>query len=160
MRAKLDRLPLPPEAKKCPDISVLSPEDQDRVDELARKIGEPRKGVKPTINDKELYELEGLLADLPRIGLDDKPSGPEIEVPRALQGYWQWSQPASTWRSYDFWTLKAVQKMRFVELCRNYGWREGTSPRGTMLPLSEWEEQDRDELTALLDEAATKRTNQ
>ena len=108
----------------------------------------------PTINRKVRDELERLLADLPILGPDDKPAGPKIEVPPALVHYWQWNQSTSTWRHYDFWKLKAVQKIRLAELCRYYGWREGTSPKATMLPLSEWAEQDRNEMTAFLDEVA------
>ena len=80
-------------------------------------------------------ELERLLADLPILGTDDKPAGPKIEVPPALVHYWQWNQSTSTWRHYELWKLKAVQKIRLAELCRYYGWREGTSPKATMYPL-------------------------
>jgi hypothetical protein len=152
--AKLDRLQVPPEEPKFPDISLLSPADQDRVFGLFEKNRDSLDGIEPKISANELDELEGLLTDLPIIGPDDKPAGPKIEVPPALVHYWQWSQPASTWRHYDFWKLKAVQKIRLAELCRYYGCREGTSPKATMLPLCDWTEQDRDEMTAFLDEAA------
>ena len=153
--AKLDRLRVPPEEPKFPDISLLSPADQDRVFGLFEKNRDSLDEIEPTkISTHELDELEGLLTDLPIIGPDDKPAGPKIEVPPALVHYWQWSQPASTWRHCDFWKLKAVQKIRLAELCRYYGWREGTSPKATMLPLCDWTEQDRDEMTAFLDEAA------
>ena len=152
--AKLDRLQVPPEEPKFPDISLLSPADQDRVFGLFEKHRDSLDGIEPKISANELDELEGLLTDLPIIGPDDKPAGPKIEVPPALVHYWQWSQPASTWRHYDFWKRKAVQKIRLAELCRYYGCREGTSPKATMLPLCDWTEQDRDEMTAFLDEAA------
>lgn len=154
MLVKLDRLDVPSQEPECPDVSLLSPADQDRVFELFRKYRNSPNQIGPTINRKVRDELEGLLADLPIIGPDDKPAGPKIEVPPALVHYWQWSQSASTWRHYDFWKLKAVQKIRLAELCRCYGWREGTSPKATMLPLSEWAEQDRNEMTAFLDEVA------
>ena len=126
-----------------PDISLLSPVSQDRVFGLFEKNRDSPNGIAEN-KRKELDELERLLADLPIIGPDDKPAGPKIEVPPALVHYWQWSQSASAWRHYDFWKLKAVQKIRLAELCRYYGWREGTSPKATMWPLCEWAEQDRD----------------
>jgi hypothetical protein len=153
MLVKLDRLDLPSQEPKCPDISLLSPAAQDRVFEQFRKNRNSPNEI-PTINRKVRDELERLLADLPILGPDDKPAGPKIEVPPALVHYWQWNQSTSTWRHYDFWKLKAVQKIRLAELCRYYGWREGTSPKATMLPLCDWTEQDRDEMTAFLDEAA------
>jgi hypothetical protein len=146
MLVKLDRLDLPSQEPKCPDISLLSPAAQDRVFEQFRKNRNSPNEI-PTINRKVRDELERLLADLPVIGPDDKPAGPKIEVPPALVHYWQWNQSTSTWRHYDFWKLKAVQKIRLAELCRYYGW-------GAMLPLCDWTEQDRDEMTAFLDEAA------
>jgi hypothetical protein len=153
MLVKLDRLDLPSQEPKCPDISLLSPAAQDRVFEQFRKNRNSPNEI-PTINRKVRDELERLLADLPILGPDDKPAGPKIEVPPALVHYWQWNQSTSTWRHYDFWKLKAVQKIRLAELCRDYGWREGTSPKATMLPLCDWTEQDRDEMTAFLDEIA------
>jgi hypothetical protein len=153
MMVKLDRLPMKPEEGKIPDISLLSPEDQDRVFELFRKNRDSLAGIKPTISRRELNELEGLLADLPMIGLDDKRAGPKIAVPHALESYWRRNQPASSPGSYRFNDLRALQKVRFVELCRNYGWREGTPPSATLLPLGEWEERDRDEMNTLLEAA-------
>ena len=153
MMAKLDRLPMKPEERKIPDISLLSPEDQDRVFELFRKNRDSLNGIKPMISRKEREELEGLLSDLPMIGLDDKFAGPKIAVPRALESYWRRKQPASSPGSYRFHDLSAVQKVRFAELCRNYGWRVGTPPNATLLPLGEWPEQDRDEMNTLLEAA-------
>jgi hypothetical protein len=55
-----------------------------------------------------------------------------------------------------------VQKVRFVELCRKYGW-EGEYPNPVrfgdrlrrdpvrLLPLSEWDPEDEAELRSLLD---------
>jgi hypothetical protein len=154
MLAKLDRLDVPSQEPECPDVSLLSPAHQDRVFELFRKNRNSLNEIEPTINRKARDELEGLLADPPVIGPDDKPAGPKIEVPPALVHYWQWNQSTSTWRHYDFWKLKAVQKIRLAELCRYYGWCEGTSPKARMLPLCDWTEQDRDEMTAFLDEIA------
>jgi hypothetical protein len=94
--AKLDRLRVPPEEPKFPDISLLSPADQDRVFGLFEKNRDSLDGIEPKISANELDELEGLLTDLPIIGPDDKPAGPKIEVPPALVHYWQWSQPASS----------------------------------------------------------------
>ena len=154
MMAKLDRLPMTPDQVKVPDISFLSPEDQDRVFELFRKNRDSLNGIKPTISRKELNELKALLADLPMIGLDDKFAGPKIAVPRALASYWRRKQPASSPGSYRFHDLKAVQKVKFAVLCRKYGW----PPNATLLPLSEWAEQDRDEMNTLLEAADHPRT--
>jgi hypothetical protein len=62
---------------------------------------------------------------------------------------------ASEWRHYSFYALGKVRTLRFVELCREYGYG---SARGQvkehMTPLAEWEAVDRAEMAALLDIAA------
>ena len=60
------------------------------------------------------------------------------------------------WPRFDFFRkLKAVQKVRFVELCRKYGWEGNTSRSITpllyagrwgipgLLPLSQWDPEGR-----------------
>jgi hypothetical protein len=101
MLAKLGGLRMPPERAKPPDISLLSPADQDRVVELFRKNRNSINGVEPSITRKESKELQRLLADLPTLGPNDKFAGPKIEVPRDLAHYWQYSQPALG--RYRFW---------------------------------------------------------
>ena len=62
--AKLDRLQVPNEEPKFPDISLLSPADQDRVFGLFEKNRDSLDGIEPKISANELDELEGLLTDL------------------------------------------------------------------------------------------------
>jgi hypothetical protein len=60
------------------------------------------------------------------------------------------------WGRFEFVEeLKKVQILRFVELCEQYGYREGSS--GEMAPIDEWETDDREELIELLDIAASRR---
>jgi len=47
---------------------------------------------------------------------------------------------------------KKVQILRFVELCEQYGYREGNTRE--MAPIGEWEADDREELVELLEIAA------
>jgi hypothetical protein len=58
----------------------LSPEDQDRVDELFGKLRDRDTGRESTISDKEIYDLRNLLASVPTLGPDDRLAGPKIEV--------------------------------------------------------------------------------
>jgi hypothetical protein len=94
-----------------------------------------------------------LIEGLPLLGENDRGQGPKIEVPRSLAYYWQWRQHASEWRHYYFNELKKVQILRFVELCEQYGYRGGSGSR--IAPIDEWETDDREELTELLDIAAS-----
>ena len=150
MTAKLDRLPISEEIKVW-DLSLLSPEDQDRANDLMDLIQDSTdieaKGVKAAI------KFENLVEGLPLLGKNDRGQGPKIEVPRSLAHYWQWRQHASEWRDYSFDKLKKVQSIRFVELCEQYGFREGST--GEMAPIDEWETDDREELTELLEIAAS-----
>ena len=60
MLVKLDRLDLPSQEPKCPDISLLSPAAQDRVFEQFRKNRNSPNEIEPTINRKVRDELERL----------------------------------------------------------------------------------------------------
>lgn len=155
MLNKLDRLsPQPEDDQLVPDISMLSPEGQDRVWELFAKLGNPKDANwAPTMTEEEFVEFEAMLKVLPHIGPHDPDGGPDLDIPRSLQSYWTWSQKAAGWRSYGFHKLKAVQKVRFVEMCRHYGWREGANIKETMWPLSDWAEKDQLEMSALLSAA-------
>ena len=55
----------------------------------------------------------------------------------------------------DFYELKKVQILRFVELCEQYGYREGNTRE--MAPIDEWETGDREELAEPLEIAASAR---
>jgi hypothetical protein len=152
MRAKLDRIPIQEEIKLW-DLSLLSPEDQDRAKDLMDltqgSTDIEAKGVKSA-----LIEFANLVADLPLLGESDLRQRPRIEVPRGLGYHWQsrWRQHASEWRHYYFEELKKVQILRFVELCEQYGYREGITHE--IAPIDEWETDDREELIELLDIAA------
>jgi hypothetical protein len=102
-----------------------------------------------------IIEFENLVEGLPLLGENDRRQGPKIEVPMGLGYYWQsrWRQHASEYRYYNFYELKKVQILRFVELCEQYGYREGNTRE--MAPIGEWEPDDREELTELLELAAS-----
>jgi len=152
MMAKLDRLPIHEEIKVW-DLSLLSPEDQDRAKDLMDLIRGSTdieaEGLNAAIN-----EFENLVEGLPLLGENDRRQGPKIEVPRSLGYHWQsqWRQHASEYRHYNFYKLKKVQILRFVELCEQYGYREGNTHE--MAPIDEWETDDREELAELLEIAA------
>ena len=153
--ARLDRLCLPPEPVTCPDLSLLSPEDYDRVMELFEKCENSIKGKQPTISSKELKDLQTLLEGLPTLGPDDRSAGPKIEVPGTLDQYWRYFHPGTSNCSFD--NLGKVQRLRFVELCSRYGWKKGISLGGLrmcMIPLSDWHTDDKMEMQALLGKAA------
>jgi hypothetical protein len=159
MLSKLDKVAIDPHRPVTWDISLLSAEQQDRLRELlAAKIGDvDDPNWKPVITRDELRcrELEELTADLPMIGEDEGFSRELPGVHRSLQRYWQGRQSARTYRRYDFWSLKAVEKLRINELCAKYGWQEGCLPHQTMLALSKWPEDDQQEMRGLLDKAAS-----
>ena len=171
MLNKLDKLSVPAEDDEhaIPDISLLSPEDQDWVHDMFGKVRES------TITESEVRELCDVLNRLPVLGPDEKFQGPRLDIPRSLEHHFQlftWHERGRChWPRFDFHNLKAVQKVRLVELCRRYGW-EGEYPmprsagmmffkRGNaahLLPLSEWDPEDEAEMRSLLDEAAARRT--
>jgi hypothetical protein len=136
---------------KFPDISLLTPADQDRVHELLAKLGD-LEGRERTITLDEEQELCGMLDGLPLIGPDDRFAGPDLEIPKGLQFYWTWKQPADGWRSYDFHRLKCVQKVRFIELCAQYGYEKGRE----LAHLSQWRKDDQLEMISLLQAASNR----
>ena len=150
MLVRLDRLDMPVEAKTCSDFSLLSAEDYDRVFEAVKNPD--------SFTEQEITALLALVAELPTLGPGDSPKGPEIEVPRSLEHYWQWHLGTAGWRSYSFWeNLGKVETLRFLELCARYGWKgdlAGPTLKERMVPLAEWSPDDRAEMTALLDKAA------
>jgi hypothetical protein len=157
MSKKLDRLLVDTteEDEMVPDISLLAPEDQDRVQELFAKLGDP-EGRDRTITPDEEQELCGMLDGLPVLGPEDRSAGPNLEIPKELQFYWTWSQPADGWRSYDFHRLKCVQKVRFAELCAQYGYKPGMSVKQNLAHLSQWLKDDQFEMIGLLQAASNR----
>src|SRR5262245_12482988 len=103
MLLKLRRLPLPAIKVGCPDLSLLTPEEQDRVWELFRKCRNARQGVGPAVTHEELRGAQGLLGTLPILLPGEKFAGPRIEVPRALQRYLSYVKPTAPGRGYWFW---------------------------------------------------------
>ena len=119
MMVKLDRLETNDDGDdvKIWDLSLLSPEEQDRAHELMRVIGEAAEGGNVAGIEPVLDEFEKLVRGLPLLGRDDPEQGPLIEVPRDLAFYWKWQQPATSWRSYSFSNLTKAQTLRFRPLC-------------------------------------------
>jgi hypothetical protein len=159
MLNKLDKLSTPVENDRgnCPDISLLSPEQQDRVHELFAKIGRTDDGDWDcTITPAEIHELRNLLDGLPLCDKDQGFAGPNLEIPWTLCYHFtllKWrEQNRQAWPSDNFHDLKAVQKVRFVELCRRYGW-DGGAPHG-IVSFSQWQPEDEAEIRSLLDDAA------
>ena len=155
---RLDRLPKRKGGvQKVPDLSLLSPEEQDRVDELFKVLLDS-KDISSKTFDTAFAEFDKLVRNLPLLGPDDPEQGPLIEVPRELAAYWQRQQPASSWRSHDFRKWGKVQTLRFVELCEQYGFKRGadTPVKAQMLPLHEWAAGDRAELQHMLNIAASR----
>ena len=73
MTAKLDRLPISEEIKVW-DLSLLSPEDQDRANDLMDLIQgstDIEEGLKAAIT-----EFENLVEGLPLLGDNDRGQGP------------------------------------------------------------------------------------
>jgi hypothetical protein len=158
MLIKLGGVHLPATEAGCPDVTLLTPEEQDRVRELSRKGRNSLQGVEPGITLEELGEVQGLLAKVPALRPGEKFAGPKIEVPRALERYWSWVKPPAAGRGYWFGNLGRVETLRFVELCKFYSsdgsLRGGWSLRDRMLPLDEWEPEDGVEMEAMLEKAA------
>jgi hypothetical protein len=156
MLIKLGGLHLPAIEEGCPDLSLLTPEEQDRVWELGKLVRNSLQGFEPGFTPKELRELQGLLAKVPTLGPGEKFAGPKIKVPRALERYWSWVKPAGG-GGYRFDNLGKVETLRFVELCTYYsgnGSLCGWSLKDRILPLEEWEPDDKAEMEAMLEKAA------
>ncbi|MGC1354765.1 MAG: hypothetical protein WA851_03015, partial [Xanthobacteraceae bacterium] len=120
-----------------------------------------------TITEAELGELSYLFDELPQLGPGDRFKGPSYEIPLELCSYFthfRRRENEGVHPQFDCDKLKLVQKVRFVELCRKYGW-EGEYPnpnrgRGRLhrgpvrlLALSQWDPEDEAELRSLLDVA-------
>lgn len=155
MMVKLDRLgPNDDENVKVWDLSLLSPEEQDRVRELMPLINEAASTENATGMEPVIAEFQNLVDGLPMLGDGDRPQGPRIEVPRDLAFYWTWQQRADGWRSYRFSNLTKVQTLRFVQLCEQYGYEEGQwglELKARMIPLAQWQIDDRAELQEMLE---------
>jgi hypothetical protein len=160
MLIKLGGLRLPPLEAGCPDITLLTPEEQDRVWESGKKVHNTLRGLEPGITIDELRESEGLLAKVPTLGPGETFAGPRIKVPRALKYYWDWVKPAAGGSGYRFDNLGKVETWRFVELCKYYS--EDESLRGMrlidrMVALDDWDPDDRAEMEVMLEKAARPR---
>jgi hypothetical protein len=154
MLIKLGRMRLPPIEAGCPDISLLSPEEQDRFWELAKKVKNTVEGLEPGITIEEFRESEELAAKVPRLGPGQTFAGPKIKVPRALESYWSWVKPTGG-SGYRFGNLGKVETLRFVELCKSYTEDlPGMSLKDRILPLDEWAPDDMAEMEAMLEKAA------
>ena len=77
MLIKLGGLHLPAIEAVCPDLSLLTPEEQDRVWELFRKCRNSLLGVEPDVTTEELREVQGLLAKVPTLRPGEKFAGPK-----------------------------------------------------------------------------------
>jgi len=157
MLIKLRGLHLPAIEMGFPDLSLLTPEEQDRVCELSRKCRNSLQGVEPGLTYEELREAQELAGKVPTLLPGEKFAGPRIEVPRALERYWGYVKPTAPGRGYRFANLGKVETLRFVELCKFYsvdGSLCGWSLINRILPLDEWQPDDRDEIVAMLEKAA------
>jgi hypothetical protein len=101
--------------------------------------------------DDELTELARLDELCPLMRSNDAPACPSIEVPQALRMRFSHYWDGASIKTRRFNLLRKVECVRFVELCTQYGWQEGTLPDDTMLPVSQWDPKDRSELQNLLD---------
>jgi hypothetical protein len=77
------------DSKRVWDVSPLSPEKQDRFNELSELILQS-KDVNSGSLDGVFLELIDLVDDLPLRRFDEPEQGPLIEVPGTLARYWQW----------------------------------------------------------------------
>jgi hypothetical protein len=156
MHNKLDQLSLSAdEDDTCPDTSLLSPEDQDWVSEMCERIGQAENAATSGITEPEARKFIDMLNALPWRGPSERREGPSFDIPLTLE---------RRFRGFNLSALKVVQKVRFVELCRRYGW-EGHYPHPdrhgawkyrdpvSLVPLTQWEPDDEAELRALLDAA-------
>jgi len=77
-----------PKEESVPDISLLSPEQQDRYQELADKL----LADESSITLAEIEELNQLLKGLPLVGPHDKFGGPDLEIPESLAFHFKWTE--------------------------------------------------------------------
>ena len=101
MNNKLDKLALSAEDEEhtFPDLSLLSPEDQDWVDEMFEKIREAKDEVENVITPAEGRKLLDLLQELPVLGRDDKFAGPDLDIPREIETHFtlaKWHEEGRT----------------------------------------------------------------
>ena len=154
MLTKLQRLPFAANVDNdIPDISFLTPEDQDRVRELSEQIDTLDPNKQPRKISAVVRELERLFSIVPVIGPSGRLGGPNLNIPRGLARYWERNRPSQSPGTCDFRNLKAVQKVRLVQLCRTYGWHGENPYIAEIVPLSEWDKEDRVEMNAFLDAA-------
>jgi hypothetical protein len=87
MHNKLDRLAPSSEDDEhaIPDLTLLSPELRDWVDEMFEKICAAEDGPESAITDAEAHKLIDLLDELPGLGRDDKFAGPDLDIPREIE---------------------------------------------------------------------------
>jgi hypothetical protein len=80
----------PKEGKEeaVPDISLLSPEQQDRYRELAEKLLTDESSITPA----EIEELNQLLKGLPLVGPHDEFNGSDLEIPDSLVFHFKWTE--------------------------------------------------------------------
>jgi hypothetical protein len=127
-----------------PNLSVLSPQEYDRLRDLAKKSDR--------VSPAELQEIETLLGKCP-IRTDDSNFVP-VEIPSELARYWTWSRGTSGWRSFGFDQLRMMELVRFIELCAQYGWEDDIGYidlKSRLVPLDQWHPDDQAEINALLD---------
>jgi hypothetical protein len=109
------------------------------------------------VEPAEFQEIESLLAKCPARKEGDKFA--PIEISAAMRTHFQLSQGAATWRRFEFRRLNMIERARFIELCVAYEWEEDAAgSTGQMIPPSQWDVDDKAEMTALLDLAG--RTDQ
>jgi hypothetical protein len=139
MLRRLDRIaPAEAEDQSLPNLSVLSPWEYDRLMDLIDRIA--AKSLSPA----ESQELVALWGKCP-VRTDGDRFVP-VEIPRGSEKCWQFRDGASQWRPYNFDRLRMTERERYLALCAKY---RGESRR--MVPLEQWDPDDRVEMRALLD---------
>ena len=111
------------------------------------------KDIQAKALDGVFAEFDKLARDLPLLEPNEPQKGPLIKVPGELARYWEFQHGASKWRSLDFHKLSKVRTVRFVELCKEYGFTDETDipVKAQMLPSHAWRASDRTELQEMLD---------
>jgi hypothetical protein len=83
-----DELAVEPKEESVPDISLLSPEQQDRYQELADKLLADESSITPA----EIEELNQLLKGRPLVGPHNEFGGPDLEIPDSLVFHFKWTE--------------------------------------------------------------------